>query len=48
MKRSKIYSTITIKKELYTRLKNYSEKNGYAITKLISLMIENKISDKVK
>jgi len=39
------YSTITIKRELYHDLKNYSNKHGYNMSKLVSIMIENKIKE---
>lgn len=38
-------STITISKELYYRLRTYCKMNGYCISKIVSLLIENKIKD---
>ena len=41
----KEYSTITIKSELYKEFKLYCDKNGYNVSKLISLLIIEKLKN---
>ncbi len=44
----KKHATISISIELYTKFKEYCDNNGYSISKLNSILIENKLKEILK
>lgn len=42
----KQHSSITISKEIYDKFKKYCDKYGYSVSKLVTILIEQKIEDK--
>jgi len=39
-------TTVTISKELYSRLREYANKHGYNVSRLVSILIERQINIK--